>query len=150
MLHTQVRELGMRNIARLLVAVDGSSNSNLVLDKAVLLAAASGAKVHVVQVLHEPITEVNLRDINHPVDLKALAMDSAYEALEDLVKPYEPRLTELSWDCVWNHRTWEGILDAAALYDADMILQVASVHSRLNEIIHTPDDWNVLGMPMCR
>ncbi len=134
----------MRNITSLLVAVDGSSSSDLVIDKAVLLAAASGARVHVVQVVHEPIAEVKLRDVDQSVDLKTPIMDTAYAALENLVKPYRPSFADLSWNCVWNHRTWEGILEAAESCEADMILQVASIHSRLAEIIHTPDDWNVL------
>ncbi len=134
----------MRNMTTLLVAVDGSPSSDLVIDKAALLAGASGARVHVVQVVHEPIAEVKLRDVDQSVDLKTPIMDTAYAALENLVKPYRPSFAELSWNCVWNHRTWEGILEAAESCEADMILQVASIHSRLDEIIHTPDDWNVL------
>ena len=112
------------------------------LEKAALLASASRAQTHVVQVVHERIAEVKVRD--QSFDTKALILASVKEALDDLVTDFRSRFESLDALCVWNHRTWEGILHAADSLHADMILQAASVHSRLDEIIHTPDDWNVL------
>ena len=134
----------MRNIDKLLIVVDGSENSRLVLEKAAILSSASGAAAHVLQVVYEGVAETNVRAVDQSLDLKTLVLASAEEALEDLVADFRDRFETLEISCVWNHRTWEGILHAADAVQAGMILQVASVHSRLNEIIHTPDDWNVL------
>ena len=134
----------MRHIDKLLIVIDGSEKSRLVLEKAAILGSAGGATAHVLQVVYEGVAEANVRDVDQSLDLKALVLSSAEEALEDLVAVFRNRFETLETSCVWNHNTWEGILHAADAVQAGMILQVASVHSRLNEIIHTPDDWNVL------
>ena len=128
----------------MLIAVDGSESSRLVLEKAALLANASGASTHVVQVVHERIAEVKPRDVDASLDLKTPILNKAEAALEGIVAEYADRFGSLDTRCVWHHRSWEAIVGTADELGADMIVQAASFHSRLDEIIHTPDDWNVL------
>ncbi len=44
----------------------------------------------------------------------------------------------------WPKCTWEGVINTAQQHACDLIVKDAIVEKRLNEIVHTPHDWNLL------
>jgi len=134
----------VRNLQSILVAVNREDDSRLVLEKVAKLAKASTAKVYVIRVIYENIVETR---ISGDVDLhkiKTFIMQSEEEYLEGLLDEFRGRFSSIESATLWNKRVWEAITDAAREYDADLIVKVANVESRIQEVIHTPDDWNLL------
>jgi universal stress protein E len=134
----------MRNLKNILVAVNREDDSKLVLEKVEKLARASEANVFVIRVIYENIVEYDIPGKDDLHKIKTFIMQSEEEYLEGLLDHFRSRFTSIESATLWNKRVWEGVVDAAREFEADLIVKVANVESRFQEVIHTPDDWNLL------
>jgi universal stress protein E len=134
----------MRSIRNILVSVNDAADAPHTLEKALRLAAASGARVHVVRVIYEGIADLGAAAIDASRDLKSFLLQAAESYLEELVESSRGQLPNLDTVTLWNVRTWEGILHAAERVEADLILKGAAFESGVGAALRTPDDWNLL------
>ncbi len=129
---------------RAVVLIDDLDAPEQVLDKAARLAATAELEVHVIAVVFEEIATA--RELSGEVgdQLKIFAMQVAHDTLDDLVDRYRDRFQHVEAQAIWNPSPWRGAIDAARAFNADVIIRRAHVESRLKEILHTPDDWNLM------
>jgi len=134
----------MSSIRNILVSVNDAADAPYTLEKALRLAAATGARVHVVRVVYEGIADLSAAAIDASLDLKSSLLQAAETYLEELVERARHQLPALETVTLWNPRAWEGILHAAERVEADLILKGATVQEGFGSAIRTPDDWNLL------
>lgn len=135
----------MERISNILAALgDERESATYVLEKAVALAEATGARLHVVRVIYEGIAELGAAAIDSAADLKRLILESEETITEEMVEGTRERLPALETATLWNERRWEGVLHAAELAGAQLIIKGATRHHRFDEVVRTPDDWNLL------
>ena len=133
----------LKNI--LVVSGDDAEQARDVLEKANMLADATGARLHVVRIIYEGIAELGAAAIDATHELKTLMLQAAETALEDTVADVRARHPDLEAAALWNPRHWEGVLHAAERAEADLVIKAASVHHKFGDIVRTPDDWNLDG-----
>lgn len=134
----------MRNLKNILVAVNREDDSRLVLEKVEKLARASTANVFVIRVIYENIVEYDIPGKDDLHKIKTFIMQSEEEYLEGLLDEFRGRFRSIESATLWNKTIWEAITDAGSEFEADLIVKVANVETRIQEVIHTPDDWNLL------
>lgn len=139
----------MDRLKSILVAVSKDVDCSLVLEKAHVLAAAADAATLIVRVVHDDVVESGIGSESDMQRLKAFIMESEEAFLEELIAPFEDRFGTLESVTIWNKRQWQGIIDAARDVDADLIIKVANLEPRIQAVIHTPDDWNLLRHSTC-
>jgi universal stress protein E len=129
----------------LLVALNDPQASKYLFEKVIRLAdTADPLKIHVVQVVHEGVADLNSKAIDGSAELKSFILSAAESQLEEWVEPLRARCPDLECATLWNARNWEGIIHAADRVDADLILTSAGAESGLGSVVRTPDDWNLL------
>jgi universal stress protein E len=134
----------MDSINNILVALSDAADARFVLEKVLMLAKASQAKVHVVSVVYEGIAELTIDEIEDSARLKTLILESAESTLEELVDPLRAQLPAIECATLWNRNAWEGVLHAAEAVEADLIVKPATLHEKFGDVVRTPDDWNLL------
>ncbi len=129
----------------LLVALNDPQATKYLFEKVTRLAdTADPLNIHVIQVVHEGVAELNSKAIDGSAELKSFILSAAESQLEEWVEPLRKRFPDLECATLWNARKWEGVLHAADRVDADLILTSAGTESGLGGIVRTPDDWNLL------
>lgn len=134
----------MPTFKNILVVLDDGPDARFVLEKAVVLATANHARLHVVQVIHEGIAEIRSAAIEGSPALKTLLLQDAEQALEERVAPFRARLADLDTQTLWNARRWEAALHACQQAGADLVIKAAGDEGGFGSAIRTPDDWNLL------
>lgn len=134
----------MQALKNILVVVGDPAEARYVLEKADILARATQARLHVVQVIYEGIAELGAAAIDSTRELKSLILQAAESTLEDMLTAVKAKNPDLESATLWNARQWEGILHAAERAQADLVIKGASLHPRFGDIVRTPDDWNLL------
>jgi universal stress protein E len=135
------------SIRNLLIVVDDALSMPHLMEKAERLAD-DDTRVHVVQVIHEGVAEISTRAVEDSAALKSFILSAAESALEDSLEHARTRFKHLESATLWNARTWEAALHAAADVQADVILRATGEEAPLGEkivtVVRTPDEWNLL------
>jgi universal stress protein E len=134
----------MQALNNLLVVVGETEQARYVLEKADILARATGARLHVVQVIYEGVADLGAAAIDSTQELKSLILQAAESSLEDMLVDMRAKHPDLESATIWNPRQWEGVMHAADRAEADLVIKGASLHPRFGDIVRTPDDWNLL------
>ncbi|MGD8415852.1 MAG: universal stress protein [Pseudomonadales bacterium] len=138
---------GESQIRNLLVVVDDTLSLSYLMEKAQRLADGS-TNVHVVHVIYEGVADISTSAIEDSARLKTFILESAESALEDELEKWRGRIDHLESATLWNPRTWEGVLHAAADVEADLILRATgeqeSLGDKVASVVRTPDEWNLL------
>jgi universal stress protein E len=104
--------------------------------------------VHAIQVIYEGVADIGTAAIEDSTRLKSFILESAEAQLEDALEKVRGRFANLETATLWNARTYEGVLHAAANVEADLILKATeeeqSAGERIASVIRTPDEWNLL------
>jgi len=141
--------LNMYDIKRLLVVVSREDDCTLVLEKAQILAAAAHANTFVVKVVHDDLVESSLSNTDSGWRLKSVIMEAEQTRFEDLVHQYKGQFEHIELMTTWNKREWDGVKAVSRAINADLIIKVANEEMRIQEAVHTPDDWNLLRSADC-
>ena len=139
----------MNELKNVLVAVNRSEDAKYVLEKAQLLSSAARATVHVIRVIHDDIVDSTIPHGEDAQRLKTFILEAEETFLEELVDDYRAKFENVETATIWNKKEWEGVIDVARDLDVDLIVKAAHVESRVQEVIHTPDDWNILRHAQC-
>lgn len=139
----------MQNLENILVVVTREVDCTLVLEKAHKLAAAANANTFVIRVIYDDVVESTIPKAEDIQRLKSFIMEAEGTYLEDLVNDFSPKFQKIELATIWNKRQWQGVKDVAEDIGADLIIKVANLETRIQEVIHTPDDWNLLRNAEC-
>lgn len=132
----------MDEIKTVLAVVSNKDDGEIVLEKAVHIARANDAALHVIKVVYEGFVELSSHDVEKSRELKSWVMQAEEAFLEDLIDPWRNQIAKLESATVWHKSQWEGILDMARDLDADFILKPTQYP--VTEVIRTPQDWSLL------
>ena len=139
----------MQNLKNILVVVTREVDCTLVLEKAQILAAAANANTFVIRVIYDDVVESAIPKAEDAQRLKTFIMEAEGTYLEDLVADCSRKFQKIELATIWNKRQWEGVKDVAEDIGADLIIKVANLEPRIQEVIYTPDDWNLLRNAEC-
>ncbi|MEE9254534.1 MAG: universal stress protein, partial [Pseudomonadales bacterium] len=139
----------MHELKHVLVVVNRSDDAKYVLEKAQLLSSAARATAHVIRVIYDDIVASKIPQGEDAQRLKTFIMEAEETFLEELVDGFRVEFENIETATIWNKKDWEGVIDVARDLGIDLIIKAANVESRLQEVIHTPDDWNILRHATC-
>lgn len=132
----------MEKIKTVLAVVSSRDDGEIVLEKAVHIARANEAALHVIKVIYEGFVELSVHEVEKSRELKAWVMQAEEAFLEDLIDPWRNQIPHLESATLWHKSEWEGILDMVGELRADLIIKPTEYP--VNEVIRTPADWNLL------
>ncbi|MBD3649145.1 MAG: universal stress protein [Pseudomonadales bacterium] len=132
----------MDEIKTVLAVVCNRDDGEIVLEKAVHIARVNEAVLHVIRVVYEGFVDLSVHAVEKSRELKQFVMQAEEAFLEDLIDPWRNQLARLDSATVWHKSEWEAILDSARELKADLI--VKPTEYPVQEVIRTPQDWNLL------
>ena len=131
-----------KKIDKILAVINHKDDGEIVIQKAMILAKANNASIQVVKIIYEGFVDLSVHDVEQSQSLKSYLMQAEEAFLVDLIDPVLSQGVDIGSSVLWNKYQHQGILDAAAEYDADLI--VKPTNHPLTEIVRTPEDWNLL------
>ncbi len=135
----------MRNVSRILVAVDPTSVEQPALARAADVAAAFGAVLELLICYHDEYLSGD-RVIDGP-SLRSARTDTiaAQKAkLEDLAKPLQARGMTVETSAIWRHPLFEGIVWHSVQSNADLVFKDTHHHDVLARSLFTNTDWSLI------
>jgi universal stress protein E len=132
----------MKDINNILAIVNQQDDGEIVLQKAMMLAENNGATVHVAKIVYEGFVDLSVHEVGHSQELKTFVMQAEESFVEDLIDPVRGGSVAIESCVVWQKYEYQGILDIAADCSADLIIK--ATNHPVNEIVRTPQDWNLL------
>ena len=134
----------MRGANRILVVLNQKREAAVLLEKAVALAIASDAIIEVVHIIYEGVVDLPVNEINKNQALKTFIMQSAEAWLEDQLDPIRSKVKAIESATIWNKDKWQGIISAADVGRADLIIKGTDDAETVGLSIRTPEDWNLI------
>lgn len=135
-------EPGMEGVKTILAVVSDRDDGEIVLEKAVHMARANDAALHVIKIVYEGFVELSSHGTDKSEALKTWVMQSEKAFLEDLIDPWRNQIAHLESATLWHKSQWEGILEIASQVRADFIIKPTQYP--VTEVIRTPQDWSLL------
>lgn len=132
----------MKEFETILVVVHGPDDGEIVIAKAASLARGCGAKLHVARVVYEGFVDLSVHEVDDSQALKSYLMESEEAFLEDLIDGIRGEGLTTSSSVIWHKSQWQGILDEQRESGADLVIK--STNFPVDEVIRTPQDWNLL------
>lgn len=134
----------MLGLQRILVAVEQDETARFVLEKAVKLATAANAEVHVIRVIFDTMVESKVHSETERHELKTFLMAAEESWLEDFIESSGPGDRVIESATIWHKDEHVGILDAAKDCGADLVMKASHQPEGIDRIVHTPQDWALL------
>ena len=152
----------MLGVDRVLVALEQNAGAVYVLEKAITLAAAADASLEVIHVVYESLADLPVQAVEKNQMLKTFILQAAESWLEDQLDSArhtlqskttaqpaaaaDPQkgLRAIESATIWNKDEWQGIIHAAELGQADLIIKAADHPHQTGLAMHTPSDFNLL------
>ncbi len=134
----------MLGLNKILVAVEQDDTAGVVLEKAVKLASAANAEIHVIRVIYDSNVDANIHNAADRQQLKTFIMEAQESWLEDLIDTVRNQASVIESATIWHKEEHQGILDAARDCAADFIIKAAQQPTGLDAVIRTPQDWALL------
>ena len=141
----------MLGVNKILIAVEQDETANVVLDKAITLAQAADAEIHVVRVIYDANVDADIHDKASRQQLKTFLMQAEESWLEEFIEDSIGKVKLIESATIWNKQEHQGIIDAAEDCDADIIMKASHQPQGMDAVVHTPQDWNLLrhsGVPV--
>ena len=130
-------------IDRILVSLDRSEGATVVLEKALTMANASNAVLEVVHVIYEGIVDLPVKEVEENQELKTFIMETAESWLEDQPDSIRCKVRNIEAVTIWNKHKWHGIINAAAVSNADLIIKAVD-SDEIDSFVRTPQDINLI------
>jgi len=137
----------------LLVVVHDLDDGEIVLDKALQVAASLKTSVHVLKVVFEPYADFPMPETIETGQLRHLILRDAEDTLLDFIatarantqaksSANDSHEITISSSVIWHKHDWQAIIDCAQKVQASLIMKaMAPPHSGL---IRKPEDWHLL------
>jgi universal stress protein E len=128
-----------------LVVVDAASGSRVAVEKAAVLASASGARLRLFSCSHDP--RLTARLFLSPDSLSAARADELRRRrarLEELAAPLKERGLEVDVEVAWDSPLHAGILTEVSLSRPDLVVKEAAWQESLMRRLFTHTDWRLV------
>ena len=136
----------MENI---LAVITDWDDAEAVMARSQRLAGQFNTRVEVLRPVHSPLVEwekyVGLSSL---ANLRELIMEDERERLATLCGDKSLAIAPVA-HVEWSEHVHQTIVDRAEAYGAGLIVMVASHHSVLSTLAHTPDDWHLFRDAPC-
>lgn len=136
----------MENI---LAVITDWDDAQAIMTRAVHLARQFHTSLEVLRPVHSPLSELN----------KYVGFGEVSNLRDSIMEEERKRVNTLCADCSlgrpvaghveWCERVHKAIVDKAESYGAGLIVMMASHHSLLSTLVHTPDDWHLFRDASC-
>jgi universal stress protein E len=135
----------MKNLQRILVSIDSAEHARFLVEKALRLRDYATAELVFIQPIYDELAEDAHMHFTIEEHDRIIQLLLEVEELK-----FDHFISSVAFDNNWRStvkwckRPWQGILETASRYECDLIIKDAFIETRLNKIIHTPHDWNLL------
>lgn len=139
------------NLRRVMIANDSRDGLEAALAKAALIEHYSGAELLAVQTLYDAIAD-EPAEVLPPAEQARLteALKAREEdALAAAVAPLRERVASLEYRLIWARDTAGAIVQAAADWQAQLLIKPVSKHHPVADYLHTPLDWALMRQAPC-
>lgn len=129
----------------ILAVINHWPSAERILERAAILARATGAQLQVYCPVSSEVEELN----------RYIGFDNYEEVKEELLRENRARLEELlegrdsDFLVEWQPRSYRGVSAHAEAVSAALIIMSASEHSIVGDFLHKPDDWHLLRDAPC-
>ncbi len=139
---------------KILAVITDWDDANAVLSRAAKLAEQFKTQVEVLRPVSSPLADLNLTQVN-----RHLGADGFSSVRDSIMQEEHKRLESvcgaISWPCAiewhaeWCKRIHQAIVERAESAGVGLIVLMASHHSVLATLVHTPDDWHLFRDAPC-
>ncbi len=135
----------MKPLKNILAVIDLTTERHPALDKARVLARATGATLELF-VCHYDQYISGQRFFDSPGLKRARedAVERRLQRLEKLAEPLREEAFSVTCDVVWDHPLDEGIVRKALKTKPDLVIKATEYHHKLGQALFTPTDWNLI------
>lgn len=133
----------MFDCTKILVVFNPHTDQQPALSRAVILARSFETKVHLVSCIYDDAYDNSeMLTSGEKEHLKASLLEQQEERLKLACAQYSDLIIEQH--TLWEKKLHKGIIDAAKIVGADLIVKSCKMHDKLGHRLFTPSDWHLL------
>ncbi len=136
-----------RDKTRLFVIIDPTTEHQVALVKALLIAKLADCSIHAFMCVYRDIDKSGGSDSRR--DFKHDVIDQARDRLEQLMEPCRLSGVPYSTEVVWNSRWVEMAMHAVAKSDCDLLIKSSFEHSKARRIFSKTSDYTLMRYCAC-
>ena len=135
----------MRNLSKITVALDPTSDEQPALDRAIWLATESGADLDLLFCYYnEYLSGDRLFDSPSLEKARGEVIEAHIRRLEEFAEPIRKKGITVTTSAVWDHPLHAGIVRHALDIKADLVIKDTHHHSAIARALLTNTDWNLI------
>jgi universal stress protein E len=140
-----------KHLVRVMVANDSLEGLESALDKAAKIERYTGAQILVLTTAYDRIAEEPAEVLPRHEQARLIEAMKAAErvALNRIVEPFAKHVAAIETRLVWAKDAAEAIRQAAASWQADLLIKPVSRHHPIADFFHTPLDWALTRHAPC-
>lgn len=131
----------MQRVNNILVVADRVGREPVALRRALPVARAAGARVHLVGFVNHGAADADLLDDAEAAGLQESMLVHTRQGLETLVEEAREQGVKIDLDVVWHDRIHEWIIDACLEHEYELVIKTAH---RTQRLMYKPTDWHLL------
>lgn len=138
----------MMEYKNLLVMVDPAKDEQISLQRAIFLASNYGAKITVLLAVYDLSYEMTSMLSQEERELmRTIVIEQYQEWLNSEIKQYDD--IQIDTHVIWHNRPYQAAIDLIQTKNHDLLIKATHHHDKLQSIIFTPTDWNLLRKSPC-
>ena len=135
----------MKDLQKLLVVIDPTSDVQPALARAIELASPNNASITVFLSIFDFSYEMTSILSGHEREAMRQGVISQRQAwLEELLIGYTNEKVQIESEVIWHNRPFESIIQFAISGHFDIIVKGTHLHDKLKSVIFTPTDWHLM------
>lgn len=135
----------MKEYKKLLVVIDPTTDEQIALTRAMLLAKRSNATITAFLSIFDlsyELTSFMSSTEREAMRQGVIAQRTAW--LKDIINKHHDDNVDIDFNVVWHNRPFESIIKKAIDDDYQLIIKATHEHDKLKAVIFTPTDWHLL------
>jgi universal stress protein E len=135
----------MTNVKTVLADVDPDDREHLAVERAHQLAAASGARAHLLLTAYDQSLTGGV--LSNKDSLESARRDYLAKLggwLEDLARPFAEDGIAVKTEVTWHSPRYDSLLAKASELHADVIVRAARRHSTIDKLLFAASDWELV------
>ncbi|QFU22807.1 universal stress protein UspE [Shewanella eurypsychrophilus] len=135
----------MKELKKLLVVIDPTSDVQPALARAIELASPTNASITVFLSIFDFSYEMTSILSGHEREAMRQGVIAQRQAwLAELLEGYANDSISIESDVIWHNRPFESIIQHAIAGNFDIIVKGTHLHDKLKSVIFTPTDWHLM------
>lgn len=132
----------MSQYKKLFVVIDPTSKKQPALERAILLAQKSKARLHLFLAIHKPIEE--LGEHASRKQGKQAILKTWQDTLKTYAEHSRAQGVSAKIDVCWNDHWYQSVSRAAMRADADLVVKSTFRHGKAQRLMHGTSDWTIM------